>query len=235
MTLSNEFSWKLPPPQIAESLAVRFVTLEPINRAMWRLLISMGVRMGGGNGHLPPWKLGLRTKNVYNTQVSNLILNNWLNSCNESLFAPMTRTLHKSQVHCTGVMQWWACSSLMYAHFPAEAVAKLANELFYCWPLLRNNCMAWNDHRFALSCGSRCFAACVDWLSADILVGNAVRQWLMIAVSHIVAYCVKRSMSESLTMLPQVWKMHCWCEAERDQCATASSRDGQLGSGAILR
>jgi len=24
----------------------------------------------------------------------------------------MTLTLHKNQVHCSGVMQWWDCSSL---------------------------------------------------------------------------------------------------------------------------
>jgi len=33
----------------------------------------------------------------------------------------MTLTLHKSQVHCTGVTQWWACSSLVPALFSAEA------------------------------------------------------------------------------------------------------------------
>jgi len=26
-----------------------------------------------------------------------------------SLFAGMTLTLHKIEVHCPGVMQWWAC------------------------------------------------------------------------------------------------------------------------------
>jgi len=31
----------------------------------------------------------------------------WLNSCNDSSFAGMMLTLHKSQVHCSGVMQWW--------------------------------------------------------------------------------------------------------------------------------
>jgi len=25
----------------------------------------------------------------------------------------MALTLHKSQIHCSGVMQWWVCSSLM--------------------------------------------------------------------------------------------------------------------------
>ena len=49
-----------------------------------------------------------------------VILLNWFKSCIGSLFADMTLTLHKSQVHCTGVVQLWACSSLVSALFPAE-------------------------------------------------------------------------------------------------------------------
>jgi len=29
----------------------------------------------------------------------------------------MTLTLHMIQVHCSGVMQWWACSSCVSALF----------------------------------------------------------------------------------------------------------------------
>jgi len=36
--------------------------------------------------------------------VSNLIPNNWINSCNGRLSAGMALTLHKSQVHCSGVI-----------------------------------------------------------------------------------------------------------------------------------
>jgi len=32
----------------------------------------------------------------------------------------MKLTLHKSQIHRYGVMQWWACSSLMYPPLPAD-------------------------------------------------------------------------------------------------------------------
>jgi len=39
-------------------------------------------------------------------------------------FASITLTLHKSQVHCSDVMQWWACSSLISAPLPAEAGCK---------------------------------------------------------------------------------------------------------------
>jgi len=35
--------------------------------------------------------------------------------CSDILFAGMTPTLHKSQVHCLVVMQWWACISLVAA------------------------------------------------------------------------------------------------------------------------
>ena len=44
------------------------------------------------------------------------------------------------------------------------------------------------------------------------VTGNAVRQRPLIAVTHEVLYCVKRSMSEYEAMLPQVWKIHCKCE-----------------------
>jgi len=27
----------------------------------------------------------------------------------------MTSTVHKNQIHCPGVVQWWVCSSLMFA------------------------------------------------------------------------------------------------------------------------
>ena len=37
------------------------------------------------------------------------------------------------------------------------------------------------------------------------LAGNAARQWLLIAERHIVLYCVKKSTSESVAILPQVW------------------------------
>jgi len=46
-------------------------------------------------------------------------------------------------------------------------------------------------------------------LNADILADNAARQCLLITVSHVVLYCVKRSQSESTAMQPQVWNIHC--------------------------
>ena len=67
---------------------------------------------------------------------------------------------------------------------------------------------------FTSSYDSRHFAACCCLLlNADI----AARQWLLIAVSHAVLYCVKRSQSESIAMQPQVWNIHWKCETERNQ------------------
>ena len=53
-------------------------------------------------------------------EVGILIPLNWYDSCNGSFFAGMKLTLHKSQVHSCSVMQWRACSSLVYPPLPAE-------------------------------------------------------------------------------------------------------------------
>jgi len=66
-------------------------------------------------------------------EVSRLIPINWFNSCHDSSFAGMTLALHKSQVRSSGIMQYWACSSLTSAPLPAEEVTR---GLFYCWLIL---------------------------------------------------------------------------------------------------
>jgi len=55
------------------------------------------------------WKLGLRTKNFYcrTPKVSSLI--DLILAMTVS-FAGMTLTLHKSRIHCSGIMQWWLMS-----------------------------------------------------------------------------------------------------------------------------
>jgi len=69
----------------------------------------------------------------------------------------MAPTRHKSQLHCSGVMQWWACSSLVSTPSSADSnVTKLASALFYCCSLLRNNKMATNLQRFTSSYDSSC-------------------------------------------------------------------------------
>jgi len=89
----------------------------------------------------------------------------------------MTLTLHKrqlgSQLRCRAVM------SLQFTHvlaLPAEAGTKVANGLFYCWSLLRNDNMATNLQRFTSCYGSRRFA-CMWMLNAGFLPSNATRQW----------------------------------------------------------
>ena len=54
-----------------------------------------------------------------------------------TVYFPMTLALHKSQVHCVGNTQLWACSLLNPLLCLQRQVAKLASELFFHWPLLR--------------------------------------------------------------------------------------------------
>ena len=76
---------------------------------------------------------------------------NWFNSCNDSLFAGMTLALHKSQLHCSGVMQWWAAVHACRLICLLRQVAKLARRSFGCSSLLRNNYMATNLQMFTSS------------------------------------------------------------------------------------
>jgi len=85
--------------------------------------------------------------------------------------------------------------------------AKVASGLFCCWSLLHHNTVAPNPQRFTLNYGSR---RCVAW-DCSTHTSRQVRQRdsdMIIAVSHVHLYFVKRSMSESAAMLPQVWKTH---------------------------
>jgi len=70
-------------------------------------------------------------------------------------------TLHKSQVHCSGAMQWWDCSRSCPLLCLQGRVANLASGLFYCWSLLRNNITAINLRNFSSSYGRRRFSALV--------------------------------------------------------------------------
>jgi len=111
---------------------------------------------GGANGHLlPPGNWDWEAKISRKRKISSFILISWVNSCNDSLSADITLTLHKSQVHCSGNMQWLACSSLNSLLCLQTQVAKLGSELFYFWPLLRNNNMATNLRRCTWSYGDR--------------------------------------------------------------------------------
>ena len=77
--------------------------------------------MGGKTGICPRLETGIKNQIfLEKTEVGMLIPINWFDSCNDSVFAGMKLTLHKSQVHSCSVMQWWAYSSLVSPPFPAE-------------------------------------------------------------------------------------------------------------------
>ena len=120
-----------------------------------------------GKPALPPGNC-FQEQKFAKTRSQQLDSNYWFNTCNDSLLTGLTITLHKNQVHCSGVMQWWVWSSPMSAALPPEQGAKLASRLFYCWFLLRNNNMATNLQMFTSSHGSRRFAACDCWTQTSL-------------------------------------------------------------------
>jgi len=110
---------------------------------------------GGRNEHFPaPGNWDEKTKIFRKSEVGILIPINWFNFCNNTLFTGMALTLHKSQLHYSGVMQWWACSSLMTTPSSAESRCQLASALFYCCPLLRWQWHGNESQRFNSSCDS---------------------------------------------------------------------------------
>jgi len=83
----------------------------------------MGVRRAGKTKRefVPRLEIGIRNQIfLEKPEVGILTPINWFDSCNNSIFACMKLTLHKSEVHCCSIMQWWACSSLMSPPLHAE-------------------------------------------------------------------------------------------------------------------
>jgi len=77
--------------------------MEPYIKLSMIAWASLG--QGRQNGHLPPaWKLRNQIF-LDKPEVSILIPINSFDSCNDSFFAGMKLTLHKSQVHSCSVMQ----------------------------------------------------------------------------------------------------------------------------------
>jgi len=69
---------------------------------------------GGANGHSPPLEIGTtKQKFCRKREISILILISWVNSCNNSLFADMTLTIQKSEVHFSGSL---TCSDELTVH-----------------------------------------------------------------------------------------------------------------------
>jgi len=93
----------------------------------WSALSVFGIPLyswEGGNGHLLPPGNWVEEPKISRTpkvsSLTNLILAMTVS------FAGRTLTLHKSRIHCSGIMQWWVMS-LQFAKFttlPAEAIAK---------------------------------------------------------------------------------------------------------------
>jgi len=122
-------------------------------------------------------------------------------------FDGMKLTLHKSQVHryrsCSDELAVHSCPLLCLQ----RRVANVASGLFYCWSLLGNNNMATNLQKFTLYYSSKRFVAWDCWTHTSWQVMQRDSNKL-IAVSHVHLYFLKRSMSKSIAMLPQVWKIH---------------------------
>jgi len=90
---------------------------------------TMGVRWEGQNGHSPPGNRSKSQKFLENLKPAAWIPIIWFNYCNDRSFAGMTLTLHNSQIHRSGVIQWWACSSLTSAYLPAEAGCETCEQI----------------------------------------------------------------------------------------------------------
>ena len=163
----------------------------------------MGVRRARGqNGHLPPaWKLGLWNKYFWKKLKSasfRLI----------DLILAMTVFLPVWNSHCTRVRFTIivSCSDELAVHSCPllclqRRVAKVASGLLNCWSLLRNNNMATNLQRFSLYNGGRRFVAWDCWTHTSWQVMQRESD-MLITVSHVHLYFVKRSMSGSIAMFP---------------------------------
>ena len=144
---------------------------------------GMDVRNKGVKWSFAPL-LEIRTKNqkfLANLKPGAQFRLNWFNSCIDSLFAGMTPTVNKNQVHCPGVVQWWVCISLMSAALPV-CRSKLRNLRADCSTvglLLRNKNMA---TKLRVNFKLRLEAFFRMWM---LNAGNAVSQWVLIADSHV--------------------------------------------------
>jgi len=105
-------------------------------------------------------------------EISSLILISWVNSCNDSLFADMTLTLQKSQVHCSGSL---ACRDEFAVHLIRFSACrgKLQNAGANCSTI--GVCcvtITWQQiFEDALHCyGGRHFPACNYWTSVATAV-----------------------------------------------------------------
>ena len=68
----------------------------------------MGVRRARGakRAFAPRLEIGIMKQLFLEKPEVGIFPSNWFDSCNDSFFAGMKLTLHKSQVHSHSVMQW---------------------------------------------------------------------------------------------------------------------------------
>jgi len=104
-----------------------------VNHKQYYFMVTVRAS-AGGKGYFPlgNWNFGPKFSRKH--EVSSSIPITSLNFCNDSLFPAITLILHKSQVHCLGVMQQWVCSSLMSATLHGQTWSCI----ICCWSLLRS-------------------------------------------------------------------------------------------------
>jgi len=127
--LATRCGWASPhllglPKQHLITLRLLWNSNFPCNVRVWLWNPSNHGRPHGERAKrtFSPLEIGSKKhKYLENGVFRSLILNDWVNSCNDSLFADMTLTLHKSQVRCFGNVQLWALQFTNSASLPAEA------------------------------------------------------------------------------------------------------------------
>ena len=168
----------------------------------------MGVRRAGGGAKRAfalSLEIGIRNQIfLEKPEVDILILINWFDSCNDSFFLLVWNS-HCTRVRFTVIV---SCSDELAVHscpllYLQRWVAKVASGFFCCWSLLRNNNMTTNLQRFTLYYGGRRFVAWDGWTHTSWQVMQRDSD-MLIAVSHVHLYFVKRNTSESIAMLQQV-------------------------------
>ena len=111
----------------------------------WTQPNSFGIVVRQNHGHLPlPRNCNEEPKFSRKLDVTSSIPIGWFISCNDSLFAGMTLTLHKSQVAILVSNSDEVAVHSWPLFFLQRQVAKRAIGLFYRSSLLRNNSMATN-------------------------------------------------------------------------------------------
>jgi len=166
--------------------------------------------VGSKTGICPtPGNWDWEPKIFWKSEVSILIPINWFNSCKNTLFTGMALTLHKSQLHYSGVMQWRACSSLMST--PSFALT-LRNLRAHCSTVVLC-CVTITWQRFFKGSLQVTIvsAFCRMWLLTSDIFGRWCSETVNADNGKTRCFVLcERSRSESVAMLPlpQVWKIH---------------------------